>query len=159
MDGQIDRCINGAVTRMTILCIKHSALVASEVQSGGGVWSVHLPCAWVIGLLEESRHRVNLCSASSGFSTLCCHFLIPRVCLSKSYSPHHTKSVGSDSSGEKMGHWMLFHLFRSVCVLFVCFFFVNTRQQESTLKQEKLLVFNKCFLFLIHLNHCSWTRE
>lgn len=37
MGGQIDRCINGAVTRMTILCIKHSALVASEVQSGGGV--------------------------------------------------------------------------------------------------------------------------
>lgn len=38
MDGQIDRCINGAVTRMTMsLFIKHSALVASEVQSGVGV--------------------------------------------------------------------------------------------------------------------------
>lgn len=36
MDGWIDRCINGAITRITMLFIKHCALVASEVQSGGG---------------------------------------------------------------------------------------------------------------------------
>lgn len=35
MDGWIDRCINGAMTRMTMLFIKHCALVASEVQSVG----------------------------------------------------------------------------------------------------------------------------
>lgn len=42
MDGQIDRCINGAVTRMTILCIKHSALVASRGAKWG--WGRQCPC-------------------------------------------------------------------------------------------------------------------
>ena len=45
MDGWIDRCINGAMTRMTMLFIKHCALVASEVQSGGrGVISAPALC-------------------------------------------------------------------------------------------------------------------
>lgn len=93
MDGQMDRCINGAMTRMTILFIKHSALVASEVQSGsGGVISAPALC---LGNWASRGEQTQRKPPLHVFSTLCCHFLIPRVCLSKSYSPHHTKSLGS----------------------------------------------------------------
>lgn len=154
MDGWIDRCINGAMTRMTMLFIKHSALMASEVQSGG-VWSV--PLALCLGnwaprgeqtCREPLLHVFWLFYIVSPFPHT--EGLSEQKLLPSPYQKHRLQLIRWKDGPLNAFSPILFCFF---------FFFGNTRKQESTLKQEKLLLFNKCFLFLIHLNHCNWTRE
>lgn len=155
MDGRIDRCINGAMTRMTILFIKHSALVASEVQSGGG-GVISAPALCLGNWASRGEQTQTLLHVFWLFYIVlpfpCTEGLSEQKLLPSPYQKRRLQLIRWKRWATECFSPILF------CVFLFCFV-VNTRKQESTLKQEKLLVLNKCFLFLIHLNHCSWTRE